>query len=125
PEARGALMTGALDVERVARSSELAPPPAQPGARPSTHAMALSESVLVDEGIAKGHEVLVIDQNVCTNCNNCVDACGRRHKYSRLQRRGIQVENLMFPTACRHCDDPVCLLCSVNGIVRVRTGEIT
>ncbi|MBX3191664.1 MAG: 4Fe-4S dicluster domain-containing protein, partial [Labilithrix sp.] len=30
-----------------------------------------------------------------------------------------------FPTACRHCDDPVCLLCSVNGIVRLPSGEIT
>ena len=31
----------------------------------------------------------------------------------------------MFPTACRHCEDPVCLLCSVNGIVRLPSGEIT
>ena len=143
PEAHHALMNGAMDVERVARSTELGPPPqdrqssmlgggqgagmqgAPMGKRAATNVMAMSEDVLVDHGIAKGHEVLVIDQNVCTNCNNCVDACGRRHKYSRLQRRGIQVENFMFPTACRHCEDPVCLLCSVNGIVRVRTGEIT
>jgi CRP-like cAMP-binding protein/Fe-S-cluster-containing hydrogenase component 2 len=126
PEARGALMTGALEVERVARSSELAPPPqGQRGKRDATHAVAMSVDVLVDEGLAKGHELLVIDQNLCTNCNNCVDACGRRHKYSRLQRRGLQVENLMFPTACRHCEDPVCLLCSVNGIVRLTSGEIT
>jgi Fe-S-cluster-containing hydrogenase component 2 len=33
--------------------------------------------------------------------------------------------NLLFPTACRHCEDPVCLLCSVNGIVRTPDGEIT
>jgi hypothetical protein len=36
------------------------------------------------------------------NCKACVDACGRRHKYSRLQLRGLQVENLLFTTACRH-----------------------
>jgi Fe-S-cluster-containing hydrogenase component 2 len=30
----------------------------------------------------------------------------------------------MFPTACRHCADPTCLLCSVNGIVRLPSGEI-
>src|SRR6185436_2072177 len=27
-------------------------------------------------------------------------------------------------SACRHCEDPVCLLCSVNGIVREPDGEI-
>jgi Fe-S-cluster-containing hydrogenase component 2 len=31
----------------------------------------------------------------------------------------------MFPAACRHCEDPVCLLCSVSGIVRLPGGEIT
>ena len=61
----------------------------------------------------------------CVNCQNCVDACGRRHKYSRLELRGLQVENFLFPAACRHCEDPVCLLCSVNGIVRMPSGEIT
>ena len=35
------------------------------------------------------------------------------------------MENYLFPTACRHCEDPVCLLCSVNGIVRQPTGEIS
>ena len=53
-----------------------------------------------------------------------IDACERRHGTSRLQLRGLQVENYMFPTACRHCADPACLLCSVNGIVRLPSGEI-
>jgi CRP-like cAMP-binding protein/Fe-S-cluster-containing hydrogenase component 2 len=80
--------------------------------------------VLVEEGIAKGREVLVIDQNLCTGCGNCIDACARRHGTSRLQLRGLQVEHYMFPAACRHCADPACLLCSVNGIVRLPSGEI-
>jgi CRP-like cAMP-binding protein/Fe-S-cluster-containing hydrogenase component 2 len=80
--------------------------------------------VLVEHGIAKGREVLVIDQNLCTGCNNCIDACERRHGTSRLQLRGLQVEHYMFPAACRHCADPACLLCSVNGIVRLPSGEI-
>jgi CRP-like cAMP-binding protein/Fe-S-cluster-containing hydrogenase component 2 len=124
PQAQQALTQGALEVERVARSPALgkikAPSPQQ-----QATIQALSVDVLVDMGVAKGREVLVVDQNKCTFCNNCIDACARRHKYSRLQLRGLQVENLMFPTACRHCDDPVCLLCSVNGIVRLPTGEIT
>ena len=34
---------------------------------------------LLDEGIVQGREVLAINTSVCTDCNNCVDACGRRH----------------------------------------------
>jgi Fe-S-cluster-containing hydrogenase component 2 len=84
----------------------------------------LEPGVFVEEGIAKGREVLVVDQNLCTSCGNCIDACERRHGKSRLQLRGLQVENYMFPTACRHCADPACLLCSVSGIVRLPSGEI-
>jgi Fe-S-cluster-containing hydrogenase component 2 len=80
--------------------------------------------MFVEEGLAKGREILVIDQERCTACSNCIDACERRHGNSRLQLRGIQAENFMFPTACRHCDDPACLLCSVDGIVRLPSGEI-
>ena len=82
------------------------------------------QGVLVEEGIAKGREVLVVDQNLCTSCGNCIDACERRHGTSRLKLRGLQVEHYLFPTACRHCADPACLLCSVSGIVRLPSGEI-
>jgi Fe-S-cluster-containing dehydrogenase component len=69
--------------------------------------------------------VLAIDQTRCTDCNNCVDACGRRHGTPRLERRGLQLDTLLFPSACRHCEDPLCLLCTVNGIVRRPDGEIS
>ena len=110
--------------------SALADPRSASGSRPS-YERSLSEDrakmeagVLVEEGIATGKRVLVIDQNLCTGCSNCIDACERRHGASRLQLRGLQVDNYMFPAACRHCDDPACLLCSVNGIVRRPSGEI-
>ncbi len=90
-----------------------------------TTSRALELEGLLDQGIIQGRELLVIDTSICTNCNNCVDACERRHGNSRLDRRGLQMGNLLFPTACRHCEDPVCLLCSVNGIVRKPDGEIT
>jgi Fe-S-cluster-containing hydrogenase component 2 len=90
-----------------------------------TTTMNIGMEGLLDKGIIQGHELLVINTAICTNCNNCVDACGRRHGHSRLERRGLQMDNLLFPTACRHCEDPVCLLCSVNGIVRTPDGEIT
>jgi CRP-like cAMP-binding protein/Fe-S-cluster-containing hydrogenase component 2 len=90
-----------------------------------TTTMTFGMEGLLDQGIIQGHELLVINTAICTNCNNCVDSCERRHGHSRLERRGLQMGNLLFPTACRHCEDPVCLLCSVNGIVRTPDGEIT
>ncbi|HUG34080.1 MAG TPA: cyclic nucleotide-binding domain-containing protein [Anaerolineales bacterium] len=89
-----------------------------------TTTMTIGMEGLLDQGIIQGHELLVINTAICTNCNNCVDSCERRHGHSRLERRGLQMGNLLFPTACRHCEDPVCLLCSVNGIVRRPDGEI-
>lgn len=124
PAARAVLEGNAQSAERVARENTFMPMPAGGAKQPGTQ-LAMSTEVLVEKGLASGHEVLVVDQNKCVNCQNCVDACGRRHKYSRLALRGLQVENFLFPTACRHCEDPVCLLCSVNGIVRVPSGEIT
>ncbi|GAC1541430.1 MAG: hypothetical protein NVS3B10_05980 [Polyangiales bacterium] len=126
PQAHEALVKGAMEVEQVARNQELAPRAKRAAdPRAPTGVLPLSWAALVDAGVAQGHQVLVVDQNKCTNCRNCIDSCERRHGNSRLQLRGLQVENLLFPTACRHCDDPVCLLCSVNGIVRRPTGEIS
>lgn len=125
PNARAALEAGqGLEVERVARSALFSPPSPALGPKDATRAV-MSMDVLVEKGLATGSEVLVVDTNVCVNCQNCVDACARRHKYGRLQLRGLQVDHFLFPTACRHCEDPVCLLCSVNGIVRLPSGEIT
>jgi CRP-like cAMP-binding protein/Fe-S-cluster-containing hydrogenase component 2 len=141
PAAYGPLLVG-FEAEQLARTRDVgALPPAQfsPDAaamsgRPSLPASQkrlgeetrspLAEGVLVEAGLASGREVLVIDQTRCTSCGNCIDACERRHGYSRLQLRGIQVDTYLFPTACRHCNDPACLMCSVNGIVRLPSGEI-
>lgn len=124
PQARAVLEGNAQTAERVARDNTFMPAPAGGAQQPGTQ-LAMSTEVLVEKGLAAGHEVLVVDQNKCVNCQNCVDACGRRHTYSRLALRGLQVDNFLFPAACRHCEDPVCLLCSVNGIVRMPSGEIT
>jgi len=129
PQARAAIEHNAMASEQVIRSALFSsgggPVPGAGGNKRDATRAQMSMEVLVERGLATGTEVLVVDQNVCVNCQNCVDACGRRHKYSRLQLRGLQVENFLIPTACRHCEDPVCLLCSVNGIVRLPSGEIT
>ncbi|MGC4091283.1 MAG: cyclic nucleotide-binding domain-containing protein [Polyangiaceae bacterium] len=139
PGSDALLAQAAFEAERLARASDvgLGPLPTgelasiAPGSRSGASGPSLpgeraplEAAVLVERGIAKGREVLVIDQTRCTGCGNCIDACQRRHGKSRLQLRGIQVENYLFPSACRHCEDPACLLCSVNGIARLPSGEI-
>ena len=123
PNARPMLEQSAQRSEEVVRSA-LWIAPVKGAAKDATR-LALSAESMIERGLATGTEVLIVDQTKCTGCQNCVEACGRRHKHSRLQLRGLQLDNYMFPTACRHCDDPVCLLCSVNGIVRQPTGEIS
>jgi CRP-like cAMP-binding protein/Fe-S-cluster-containing hydrogenase component 2 len=119
PEVQGTLTEEALRAEEALLRQT---PRDRPTGTSTSRLMSLEG--LLDEGVIQGHEVLLIDTAICTNCNNCVDACERRHGYSRLERSGLQLGNLLFPTACRHCEDPVCLLCSVNGIVREPNGEI-
>ena len=76
--------------------------------------------------LPSGKRIMAIDVTKCVDCNNCVDACGRRHGHSRLDRhkQGIQVGVHHIPSACYHCEDPKCLLCDTGGIVRTEGGEI-
>ncbi len=76
--------------------------------------------------IVHGSHIMAIDTRLCVDCDNCVSACERRHGHSRLDRakQNLQVGNYHFPGACYHCDDPKCLLCSVDGIIRLPSGEI-
>ncbi|MBV9615758.1 MAG: 4Fe-4S dicluster domain-containing protein, partial [Ktedonobacteraceae bacterium] len=54
----------------------------------------------------------------------CEDACERRHGHSRMNRKGMVVGNISIATACRQCQDPVCMLCSRAGIARMPGGEV-
>src|SRR5579859_4614127 len=86
-------------------------------ARASLHA-------LVGDGVVEGTEVLVIDLDRCVHCGECEAACARRHGHSRMNRKGMVMGNISIATACRHCQDPVCLLCSRAGIARRPSGEV-
>ncbi|HZR42929.1 MAG TPA: 4Fe-4S dicluster domain-containing protein, partial [Ktedonobacteraceae bacterium] len=48
----------------------------------------------------------------------------RRHGHSRMNRTGMVVGNISIATACRQCQDPVCMLCSRAGIARMPSGEV-
>ena len=79
---------------------------------------------LVGGGVIEGTEVLVIDLDLCIHCNECEEACARRHGHSRMNRKGMVVGNISIATACRQCQDPVCMLCSRAGIARLPSGEV-
>ncbi len=117
------LIAGASSAEQLARADDVGLL-ANAGTSEQARGSGFDARVLVEQGLAAGREILVVDQQLCVGCGNCIDSCERRHGYSRLQLRGIQVDHYLFPTACRHCDDPACLLCSVGGIARLPSGEI-
>lgn len=83
-----------------------------------------SLDALVGDGVVEGNEVLVIDLDKCVHCNECEEACARRHGYSRMNRKGMVTGNISIASACRQCQDPVCLLCSRAGIGRRPSGEV-
>ncbi len=79
---------------------------------------------LVNDGVVEGTEVLLIDLDKCIHCSECEEACERRHGHSRMNCKGMVIGNISIATACRQCQDPVCLLCSRAGIARLPDGEV-
>ena len=72
-------------------------------------------------------DALLIDENLCIHCDHCVKACEGVHEdgFSRLKRTGIRFSNILVPTACQHCADPVCMApCPVDAISRDLNGEV-
>ena len=83
---------------------------------------------LIGAEIFQGTNVLLIDQNKCLRCDECVTACADTHEGStRLNRTdGIAFANLLVPTSCRHCENPLCLTDCPPGdaILRDPNGEV-
>jgi Fe-S-cluster-containing hydrogenase component 2/CRP-like cAMP-binding protein len=115
-DAAAAAQTGFFD-PLAHTHTELVNPHSDAGARAGLRS-------LVSEGVIEGTEVLVIDLDKCIHCNECEEACARRHGHSRMNRKGMIVGNISIATACRQCQDPVCMLCSRAGIARLPSGEV-
>ena len=115
-DAASAASTGIFDPLVLSRT-EVADPSQEAEARAGLR-------TLVGGGVVEGTEVLVIDLDKCIHCNECEEACARRHGHSRMNRKGMVVGNISIATACRQCQDPVCMLCSRAGIARLPSGEV-
>lgn len=83
---------------------------------------------MVDSGVFEGTDVLFIDEDKCVRCDQCVKACAETHLgQTRLYRtQGNIFGNLLVPSSCRHCENPMCMSdCPPgNAILRDKSGEV-
>ena len=83
---------------------------------------------LVDSGVFEGTDVLLINEDKCIRCDQCVTACASTHQgQTRLFRtEGNIIGDLLVPSSCRHCENPKCLSdCPPgNAILRHKDGQV-
>lgn len=80
----------------------------------------------LDQGLMNAQNVLLIDLEKCTRCDECVRACADvHHGVSRFVRDGLRFDKFLVASACRSCSDPVCMIgCPVGSIRRRGSLEI-
>ncbi len=78
------------------------------------------------QGLVEAQSLLVLNLDNCTRCDQCVKACADAHDgVTRLVRDGLRVDNFLIATSCRHCRDPLCMVCPVGAIHRQVTLDVT
>jgi Fe-S-cluster-containing hydrogenase component 2 len=84
-------------------------------------------SFFMEQGLAEGTDVLLIDETLCVGCNNCEKACAETHGgVTRLNREaGASFQSMHVPISCRHCEHPHCMKdCPPDAIHRAPDGEV-
>ena len=78
------------------------------------------------QGLMNAQNVLLIDLEKCTRCDECVHACGSAHGgITRLLRDGLRYDKFLVTTSCRQCTDPLCMIgCPVGSIRRRESLEV-
>ena len=82
---------------------------------------------VMDNRFLNGTSAMVINTDLCVDCDECVRACAATHSNaSRFVRKGKTHQNIMIAHACMHCIDPVCLIdCPTGAIERdAKSGNI-
>jgi len=80
----------------------------------------------LSQGLANAGNVLVLDLERCTRCDECTKACADAHGgVTRLIREGLRFDRFLVATSCRSCLDPYCLVgCPTAAIQRTESGDI-
>jgi CRP-like cAMP-binding protein/Pyruvate/2-oxoacid:ferredoxin oxidoreductase delta subunit len=80
----------------------------------------------LSQGLNIAAQVLVLDLEKCTRCDECTKACADTHEgVTRLVREGLRFDKFLVASSCRSCLDPYCLVgCPVGSISRDREGVI-
>ncbi len=90
----------------------------QPG--PSMTVRSQHLQPFTEQGLFNGQQLLVLDLESCTRCDECSKACADTHQgVTRLIRDGLRFDKWLVASACRSCSDPYCLVgCPVDAIHR-------
>lgn len=74
----------------------------------------------LDQGLYTAKNLLVLDLDRCTRCDECAKACADTHGgVTRLVRDGMRFDRFLVASSCRSCMDPYCLVgCPVDAIHR-------
>ena len=86
----------------------------------------------LQQGLMEASNLLVLDLEKCTRCDECVKACADIHHdpvpgnhVTRLIRDGLRFDKFLVASSCRSCSDPYCMVgCPVGSIQRNLDGTI-
>jgi CRP-like cAMP-binding protein len=78
------------------------------------------------QSLMQAQNLLLLDMEKCTRCDDCVRACAAAHEgITRLIRQGVRYDKYLVATSCRQCRDPLCMVgCPVGSIQRQDSLEI-
>jgi Fe-S-cluster-containing hydrogenase component 2 len=78
------------------------------------------------QSLMQAQNLLLLDLEKCTRCDDCVRACAASHEgITRLIRQGVRYDKYLVATSCRQCRDPLCMVgCPVGSIQRQDSLEI-
>ncbi len=87
----------------------------------------ISLNDFLEQELMQAQNLLLLDLDKCTRCDDCVRACAATHDdgITRLVREGLRFDKYLVPTSCRACMDPLCMTrCPVGAIRRKESLDI-
>ncbi len=111
----------AKEIQEAARSRR------QVNAEMMNRVQMVSLNDFLTQELVQGQNLLLIDLDKCTRCDECVQACIATHEdgVTRLVREGLRFDKYLVPTSCRACMDPLCMTrCPVGSIRRKGSLDI-